>query len=185
MTAMTRALQVGFLCLMFIGITFALDRSWSLHVKNSVIHAVAVGPDKTVADVLSDLYGSDWHRKCKWRIENGDFPYLEGWVYCDWNFIPCNDGVTNLSYAWQWDASWPSPRAITPLTARTFPFLDPRCPLTTDGRTALQTGKSAISRYFSARRPAATWSNPGADRDSERGSHEKHTVFSSSRSDSN
>ena len=79
-----------------------------------------------------------------WNVESYELPFLEARVLCT---VFQGDG-TCRAFLWQWDAAWPSPRALTPNTVETFPLLDPGVELTPTGQSSLWKGSGAIPDYF-------------------------------------
>ena len=135
--------------LLIVAILFVLlllDRLWREKVISYTYNAKANIEEETVGEILERLYGTNTLREFKWRVSTGDFPYLEANVYCTGQSD--NSGSSSVMFVWQWDISWPSVRAVTPLGARVFPSLNPKCPLTEDGRTRLQSGRKSITNYF-------------------------------------
>ena len=124
---------------------FFCDRLWRRMVIDSVRNATATDSGATVVQVLTDKLSNKLSRMV-WRVENGDFPYLEARVF----YQTCENTDTQDIFVWQWDASWPSVRDLTPVTVQYFPRLDPGCFLTPDGRSTLKSGRKAISLYFSS-----------------------------------
>ena len=135
-----------------------LDRVWRRQILNTVQNAKALADGSTVRLVLSRKYPLSNGNRRQWWVENGDFPYCEAKVFCE---IDSDANQDKILYAWQWDRTWPSPRALTPLTVELCPELDPQCDLTVDGKSTLWTGRRAMLKYFKA--------PPVPDQNAERG----------------
>ncbi|MDD3663327.1 MAG: hypothetical protein PHT84_05700 [Candidatus Pacebacteria bacterium] len=79
-----------------------------------------------------------------WSISHGDWIGFEGTAIAS---CLISNGTTEV-FVWQWDAAWPHALALTPNTVTIFPLMDPGVKLTSDGRTALWSGRGAIEEYF-------------------------------------
>ena len=135
-------------CLIALFLVFScvmLDRFWRRHVLNGVQSAKALTDGSNVSLVLSQKHRLSDGSRIQWWVENGDFPYCEAKVFCE---IDSYANQEPILYAWQWDRTWPSPRALTPLTVALCPELDPQCDLTADGKSTLWTGRRAMLKYF-------------------------------------
>lgn len=132
-----------------LGISFAINcyyylyKRWQKDVICSVKQAQATNSGQRVMDVInSGLEKAPG--KVFWKVECYELPFLEAKVLC--TVILC--GGECRAFLWQWDAAWPSPRALTPDTAKTFPLLDPGVDLTPEGQSSLWKGRGAIHDYF-------------------------------------
>jgi len=113
-------------------------------VVRSIRHTVAKESGETVEQVLESGFQEEQATKIIWQVQDYEIPFLEAKVFCT---VLLNSGNSKL-FVWQWDARWPGPRALTPLTVDTFPLLDPGVELTPGGQSSLWRGKAAVSDYF-------------------------------------
>lgn len=119
---------------------------WKRNTINQVRSVVADYEGRTVAEIVEWFYtNGEYSTPPIWSLHS-DFPLFDAKVEC---CIQSRDG-SDAVLVWQWDRTWPSPRALNKRTAELCPLLHPGIELSEDGTySQLFHGSGAIESYFS------------------------------------